>query len=210
MSPCHCSGRDMSLLSIRCLCIPGGPNPCPPPCPPPTSQGLFHHELHDDGLVPQETLRGQISHSSVVGVLCLERVGGHRYPDGLFPRPSSTPLHYPESPVREALFPHPDQDGRVQSPAKPTVILLLLGFLKEAFNCHCSSQLGATSYWRLVPASSSGGGAQGAFEGQCSACSTQILAAQPPWQFWSCGARVPLGKNWRDKSMNVAPQERSL
>lgn len=30
----------------------------PPPCPPPTSQGLFHHELHGDGLVPQEPLPG--------------------------------------------------------------------------------------------------------------------------------------------------------
>lgn len=87
-------------VSIRCLGIPGGPSSCPPPCPSPTSQGLFHHELHDDGLIPQEPLWGQISHSSVVRVFCLERVGGHRYPDQPFLRHLSTPcspVHYPKS-----------------------------------------------------------------------------------------------------------------
>lgn len=89
----------------RHVCISIVAQPGPPPCPPPTSQGLFHHELHDDGLDPQEPLRGQISHSSVVRVLFLERAGGHRYPDQAFLGPlsiTSTPLQYP---MGEALPP---------------------------------------------------------------------------------------------------------
>lgn len=157
---------------------------------------MFHHELHDDGLVPQESLRGQISHSSVVRILCLERAGGHRYPDQAFLRPSSTPCslpQYPENPVWEALPPYPDQDGRVQSPAKATVILLLLGFLKEAFRCHCSSQLGATNYRSLAPASSSGGGAQGAFEGQCSTVAPRFWLLS----FLGSSGAVGQGSLWR-------------
>lgn len=115
---------------------PWWPKPMPPPCPPPTSQGLFHHELHDDGLVPQQPLRGQISHSRVVRVFCLERVGGHRYPDQPFLRPSSTPcspLHYPESLGSEALFPHSDQDGKGSEPSQTNSHLAASGVSEGSF-----------------------------------------------------------------------------